>query len=206
MRSSGIICIFSEDIELLYEQKARLDDRGYLVFSTSNIYKFVRYAQELQPDVMIVDMDAKAMQDDRVLAYLDKYRTNNHRPVLMIGKRFDRCYQGVAHYELKPYTSAELDEIIDSYCQGNQAHDVLLIDDCVSKDDKIRQAILEQNLSCFEVSDATAARYYLMKNNPRCICLNMPYDKCTKVEPQLTHNKIFFVDNYKQVKNLARLL
>ena len=203
---TGIVCIFSEDSNLLYEQTSRLSDKGYLVFSTANVYKFVRYAQELQPDLIVFDMDAKAIQDERVVNYLQRYQYQSHRPVLMLGKRLDRCYQGVAHYEQKPYTLKDFDAIIESYCQGNQEHDVLLIDDCVHKDNKIKNAILEQNLSCFDVSDADAARYYLQKNRPRCICLNMPYDKCTKIEAKLGHDKIFFVDNYKQVKNLARLI
>jgi DNA-binding response OmpR family regulator len=202
----GVICIFSEDSNLLYEQTARLSDKGYLVFSTANVYKFVRYAQELQPDLIVFDMDAKAIQDERVVAYLQRYQYQSHKPVLMLGKHFDRCYQGVAHYEQKPYTLKDFDDIIDSYCKGNRQHDVLLIDDCVHKDDKIRDTILGQNLSCFEVSDADAARYYLQKNHPRCICLNMPYDKCAKIESKIGHDKVFFVDNYKQVKNLARLI
>lgn len=206
MVKAGTICIFSEDTDLLYEQSVRLFDKGYLVFTTPNVYKFVKYAQELQPDVLIFDMDAKAMQDARVIDYLERYRYQSHKPVLMLGRRLDRCYRGVAHYEEKPYTLKDFDEIIESYCKGNKQHDVLLIDNCFSKDKKIKEAIIHQKLSCFEVSDADAARYYLQKNHPKCICLNMPYDECTKVEPKIQHDKIFFVDNYKQVKNLARLI
>ncbi len=206
MEKSGTICVFSEDPNILYEQTAHLSDRNYLVFSTSNIYKFAKYSRELQPDLIIFDVDASALQNDKVMQYLQHHRNYKHKPVLLIGSNFDRCYQGVAHYEQKPCSFARLDEIIDSYCRGEQKHDVLLIDDCVNKDDKIREAILGQNLSCFEVSDTNAARIYLLKNNPRCICLNLPYDKCTQVEPKIEHQKIFFVDNYTQVKNLARLI
>lgn len=206
MMKTGTICIFSEDPNLLYEQTARLTDKDYLVFSTSNIYKFVQYIRELQPDLIIVDTDAQALQDEHVIAYLRRYRVRMHKPVLMVGSRIDRCYQGVAHYELKPYALEKLDDIIESYCLGHKQHDVLLIDNCSSKDDKIKTEILNQNLSCFEISDANAARFYLLKNNPKCICLNLPYDECTRVEPKIQHDKIFFVDNYKQVKNLAGLL
>lgn len=203
MFEAGTICIFSEDSDLLYEQTARLSDKNYLVFATSNVYKFVRYAGELLPDVLIIDTDAKALHDEQVLAYLRRYRSRANSPVLLVGSSFDRCYRGIAHYAQKPQN---FDEILDSYCRGNKEHDVLLIDDCFNKDDKIRETILGQNLSCFQVSDADAARRYLRKNHPRCICLNMPYDKCTKVEPRINHDKIFFVDNYKQVKNLSRLI
>lgn len=202
----GTICIFSEDPSVLYEQAARLTDEDYLVFATSNIYKFVQYIRELQPDLIIVDTDAQALQDKRVITYLRKYRFKMHKPVLMIGSYFDRCYHGVAHYLQKPYVWEKLNDIIESYCLGHKQHDVLLIDNCSSKDDKIRNEILNQDLSCFEVSDADAARSYLLKNNPKCICLNLPYDECVRVEPKIQHNKIFFVDNYKQVKNLAGLL
>jgi len=206
MDKSGTICIFSEDTELLYEQTTRLTDEGYLVFSTANIYQFVKYARELQPNLIVVDTDAKALNDEHVLAYLRRYRHRTNKPVLMIGSKLDRCYQGVAHYAQKPYALEHLNDIIESYCQGNKKHDVLLIDDCAHKDNKIKEAIVEQNLSCFEVSDTNAARYYLLKNNPRCICLNLPYEKCAQMESKIQHGKIFFVDNYKQVKNLARLI
>lgn len=206
MLKSGTICTFSEDPAVLYEQTARLTDQGYLVFATSNIYKFVKYSRELQPDLIIFDVDASALQDTKVMHYLRQYQSYTHKPVLLLGSRFDRCYQGVAHYEQKPCSSDKLDEIIESYCRGNKQHDVLLIDDCAHKDDKIRETIVDQKLSCFEVSDTDAARRYLLKNNPRCICLNLPYDKCVQVEPQIEHQKIFFVDNYQQVKNLSRLI
>lgn len=206
MRKLGSICIFSEDNELLYEQPSRLADKGYLVFSTSNAYKFVRYARELQPDLIVVDIDAKALQDEKVLSYLRKYRQRATKPVLLIGSKLDRCYKGVAHYAQKPYALHNFDDIVESYCRGNKRHDVLLIDECASKDKKVKNTILNQNLSCFEISDPAAAREYLLKNHPRCICLNMPYDACSRMESKLKHDKIFFVENYKQVENLARLI
>lgn len=206
MTGSGTICIFSEDTDLLYEQAVRLNDRNYLAFATSNIYKFVKYARELHPDLIVVDMDASAMNDVRVHAYLHRYRSLTNKPILMLGRKLEQCYRGIAHYVTKPYALQFFDEIVESYCDGNKQHDVLLIDDCNSRDDKILDAIRQQNLSCFEVNDTDAARYYLLKNHPRCICLNLPYEQCTKVEPKIHHDKIFFVDNYKQVRNLARLI
>lgn len=206
MARLGTICVFSEDPDILYEQTARLNDKNYLVFATSNIYKFVKYSRELQPDLLIFDVDAQALQNEKVLQYLRHYRTYTHKPVVLLGSKFDRCYEGVAHYEQKPCSQERMDEIIESYCRGNKQHDVLLIDDCVGKDDKIREALQQQKLSYFEVSDTHAARRYLLKNTPRCICLNLPYDKCVQVEPKIEHQKIFFVDNYQQVKNLSRLI
>lgn len=206
MKYLGIVCIFSEDATLLYEQSKRLSDKNYLVFATSNIYKFVKYVKELQPDIMVFDMDARALIDRRVWAFLRKHSTLDHKPVLMVGKHLDRCYNGIAHYEVKPYAIKNFDDIVDSYCRGNKKHDVLLIDECNHSNKKIKDEISSQNLSCFEVQDTNAARYYLLKNNPRCICLNLPYEKCIKLEPYLQHEKIFFVENSSQVKNLARLI
>ena len=48
--------------------------------------------------------------------------------------------------------------------------------------------------------------YYLKKNTPKCICISLPYDKCIEAEKKLKHNKIFFVENYKQLKNLSVLI
>jgi len=206
MKQFGIICIFSEDSDLLFEQTIRLRDKGYLVFATSNIYKFVRYAKELQPDLMIVDIDASAMRDYHVLEYMRNYKRLDDKPILMVAKNFNRCYAGIAHYATKPYALKSLDEIIESYCQGNKKHDVLLIDECIKADGRIKETILEQNLSCFEVTDTNAACYYLKKNNPKCICISLPYEKCTDAEQKLKHDKIFFVENYKQLKNLSRLI
>ena len=206
MFKAGTICIFSEDTDLLYEQAARLQDKGYLVFATSNVYKFVKYTWELQPELLVIDVDASALNDRRVQAYLRRYHTLYRRPILMVGRRFDRCYHGIAHYLQKPYSLAMFDEIVESYCGGHKQHDVLLIDECDSRDERIKDEINRQHLSFFEVSDAEAARYYLMKNHPKCVCLNMPYDKCAAMEDKFPHEKIFFVENYKQVKNLAGLI
>ena len=206
MSNIGTVCIFSEDTHLLYEQAAYLTDKSYLVFTTPNIYKFVRYVRELQPNLLIFDMDASALSDERILNYLRRYYSQSYCPILLLGTVLDKCYRGIAHYVQKPCSLEKLEEIIESYCQGNKKHDVLLIDECASKDTKVVETIRDQQLSCFEISDASAARYYLLKNNPRCICLNLPYDKCSKFEAKLQHDRIFFVDNYKQVKNLARLI
>ena len=176
------------------------------MFATSNIYKFVKYARELQPDLIIVDIDASAMKDSHVLGYLRNYKRLTDKPILMVGKHFNRCYAGIAHYATKPYAVQALDEIIESYCNGNKKHDVLLIDECIKANGKIKETILRQNLSCFEVTDANAAHYYLKKNTPKCICISLPYDKCIEAEKKLKHNKIFFVENYKQLKNLSVLI
>ena len=206
MLEDGVVCIFSENPDVLYEQASYLRDRNYLVFSTSNVYKFVKYARELKPNVLIFDMDASVLNDDAMVSYLQHYKRNHHHPVVLIGSSFLHCYKDVAHYMQKPYLLTDLLEIVDSYCKGNQKHDVLLIDDCLSKDVGVKLAIIKQNLSCCEVSELRAARIYLTKNNPKCICLNLPIDKCMQLEDKLNHEKIFFVDNYKQVRNLARII
>lgn len=206
MGYSGTVCIFSEDEDILNSRFQPLASGDYQVFATSNAYNFVRYARELHPDVLIVDVDASAMQNEQTMRYLRHHRSLTNRPIVLLGRDIGACYRGIAHYEQKPLSDEKMDEIISSYCGGSQDHDVLLIDECETKDNGIKDAIEKQDLSCFEVNDGDAARYYLLKNNPKCICLNMPYDKCRKLEPKLKHDKIFFVENSRNVQNLARLI
>ena len=47
---------------------------------------------------------------------------------------------------------------------------------------------------------------YLKKNFPRCVCLYLPYEQCQEIQPQLKHDKIFYVENPRNLENLATLL
>ena len=67
-------------------------------------------------------------------------------------------------------------------------------------------ALGRQNLTCFEVHDLGGAKAYLKKNFPRCVCLYLPYEQCQEIQPQLKHDKIFFVENPRNLEYLATLL
>ena len=97
-------------------------------------------------------------------------------------------------------------EIIEAYCVGRKKHDVLLLDEYGEKSAAALLTLGRQNLTCFEVHDLGGAKAYLKKNFPRCVCLYLPYEQCQEIQPQLKHDRIFYVENPRNLENLATLL
>ena len=112
----------------------------------------------------------------------------------------------MAHYLSELATMEKAAEIIEAYCVGRKKHDVLLLDEYGEKSAAALLTLGRQNLTCFEVHDLGGAKAYLKKNFPRCVCLYLPYEQCQEIQPQLKHDKIFYVENPRNLENLATLL
>ena len=127
--------------------------------------------------------------------------------MLMLSEQQDLSGRyGVAHYLSELATMEKAAEIIEAYCVGRKKHDVLLLDEYGEKSAAALLTLGRQNLTCFEVHDLGGAKAYLKKNFPRCVCLYLPYEQCQEIQPQLKHDKIFYVENPRNLENLATLL
>lgn len=86
-----------------------------------------------------------------VLQLLDE-ETRVRAPVIMTTVEADKglaVAKGVAHYLPKPLDMENFMEIVETYCAGQKAHDILLLEDYNPFDLSIRDAINELRFSFF---------------------------------------------------------
>jgi len=97
-------------------------------------------------------------------------------------------------------------EIVETYCAGQKAHDILLLEDYNPFDVSVRDAINELKFSFFSVNDVNAAVLYLNKNIPKAVCVSFDAGRFEEVRPRLKHDRIIYVENRDTIKKLALLL
>lgn len=209
MEKLGKICMLDDDISVLNLFEDWLSSRGYEILATPNVYKFLSYAKEMRPDVFVLDLNMPEISGWEVLKLLKSDEALKNIPVLMITVSRDKDlvgHNGVAHYIHKPTSLEKVMEIIEAYCIGRKEHDVLLVDRYEPVNNLVLLALVRQHLSVFEVHDLNAAKVYLDKNFPRCVCITIPYEESQEDKIQLNHNRIFYVENPENLENLAALL
>ena len=208
MESLGRICVFDDDAFLTAWAESRLSRYGYDVFAKSNLYQFFLYAREMQPHLLVMNIEKNRLgcrmfwdmlYDDNILQGVPVVVmvSSNHPP---------EKHKCISHVLSLPLSVDGLMEIAEAYCVGHKDHDVLLIDDYMSQAGSALDVLQRQSLSCFEVHNLEAAQQYLQKNFPRGICVCLPYEQCRQVEAGLTYSKIFYVENPARLKNIATLL
>ena len=209
MKKSGKICMLDGDSEVrqLFADWCGL--RNYELLATDNLFQFLRYSKEMQPDLFVLDLDMKDVSGWEVAGMLASDEGLKEIPIvmLMLSEQQDLSGRyGVAHYLSELATMEKAAEIIEAYCVGRKKHDVLLLDEYGEKSAAALLTLGRQNLTCFEVHDLGGDKAYLKKNFPRCVCLYLPYEQCQEIQPQLKHDKIFYVENPRNLENLATLL
>ena len=109
-------------------------------------------------------------------------------------------------YLPKPLDMENFMEIVETYCAGQKAHDILLLEDYNPFDVSVRDAINELKFSFFSVNDVNAAVLYLNKNIPKAVCVSFDAGRFEEVRPRLKHDRIIYVENRDTIKKLALLL
>ncbi len=209
MSAYGKICMLDDDRTALNMYSDGFRERGYEIFTTANVYKFVRYAEEIIPDILILDLNIPEAGGWQILDFIRQKKELAAIPVILLTINAERdlaASRGVAHYLRKPSPMSEVFELVETYCVGDKRHDVLLVDSYEPFDDSLCLALAKQALSCFEVHDVNAAKCYLRKNTPRCVCLQLPFERYRQIEAEIDHDKIFYVENAANLENLASLL
>lgn len=205
MNSLGKIFMLDDDGIILDLYKELFEAKGYDVFATTNAYQLLRYAQEINPDIFILDVNMPEMSGWEVLQQINKDTKLHEIPVLMLSVSRDidlAIAKGAAHFLNKPIEMEKLNEIVEAYCIGNKHHDVLLLEDFETLGSPFEKSIIDRRLSYFGVHDVWAARRYLQKNFPQIVCIcyaELDYEQAKK---QLQHDKIYRVDQRQSIDDI----
>ena len=101
MKKSGKICMLDGDSEVrqLFADWCGL--RNYELLATDNLFQFLRYSKEMQPDLFVLDLDMKDVSGWEVAGMLASDEGLKEIPIvmLMLSEQQDLSGRyGVAHY------------------------------------------------------------------------------------------------------------
>lgn len=172
---------------------------GAEVFFTENAYRFVRYAQELRPDLYIINADMRSTNAGKLIEYMHKHGLSDIAPLIIISKRKQKLFNhGVSHYIKDKKLTTELPELARTYCRGGYQYDVLLLE----KEPHMplmSNADTQNDWSCFKVYDSQGARIFLQKNQSKIVAVH-----CSPLQfPNM--KKTLKIDNAVHVENIAYL-
>lgn len=184
-----------------------LQNYALQTFDTQNIYQLMQYAKEINPNLMIFNMDDDDLPDDEALDYIQAKINHEIYPVIVIkpdGFLF-QAQPKIAHYIHTPSETNKLVDIIDSYCLGHKYHDILLLQNYGEKYGRLKQQIIRNGYTFFEVHNSDAARIYLSKNKPKIVCVEYA-PQFILARHNLRHENIFYVDRDQDLTEMEKFL
>ncbi len=120
MKKCGRIFMLDDDVLTLEMYAAFLRGHGLDVFATDNAYKMILYAQEIHPNVIIVDVNMPVMNGWQVLKYLKSDDKLRDIPVIILTEADEvqkAMKLGAANFLLKPVEPLKLLAAIEDYCE-----------------------------------------------------------------------------------------
>lgn len=203
----GRIFVYDADKENLQRFKQYFEARGFEFFGTDNVYQLLSYARELNPNIIIFNVEENYNPVRASLSRLIPEISGRNYPIVLIKpKQFEFVYhKGVAHYLHSPFKMSELMDIVESYCVGQKEHQVLLLDRYSEQKNKFVQQIKKAEYKYFEVHNEEAAQLYLSKNNPKAVCIECAKG-FVKAPAQINLSKIFYVDSQDDIAEIQKFL
>ena len=121
---------------MLDDDKFRLDmyatflrKYGIDVFATDNTYKMILYAKEINPNVIVLDVNM--VHGWQILEYIRSKEMLKNIPIVMFADVKDvskLITMGISNFLLKPVEPIKLLEMITAYCNMVDNYDVLWLD------------------------------------------------------------------------------
>lgn len=174
MDVSGRVFMLDDDGVILDLYQELFEAKGYEVFATTNAYQFLRYAREIRPDILLLDVNMPVINGWEILGVIHGDALLNEIPVVMMTVSRDvdlAIAKGAAHFLQKPLELDRLFEIVDAYCLGGRNDDILLLEDFDALKSPLERSIVENSLKYFPVHGLAAAKRYLFKNHPHIVCI-----------------------------------
>lgn len=177
------------------------------IFATDNIYQFLRYAKEIAPQVMILNLQNAQKANLPEAEYFRQQINPRQYPIIVLKPQNESfiLHQNIAHYLHMPNDLPRLQEIIDTYSIGYKKHQILLLDSYSSQLGNLHQQIIDRGYTFFEVHNGHAANLYLQKNQPQIVCVEYSPAFIT-ARHMLQHNRIFYVDRQQDIAEIEKFL
>ena len=140
----GVVLVIDDDEYTRMLIELYLGKIGYQVVLASNGTEGLKKAEQLRPDVIILDVIMPGMDGWQVLSKLKADSNLAHIPVIMLTMIEDHemgYSLGAAEYLTKPITRNELLNVLCKYCKDKPSFSIMLVDD-----DRITRGIIARVL------------------------------------------------------------
>ena len=114
-----------------------LRGHGLEVFATDNAYKMILYAREMQPNLIIMEVNISLMNGWQVLEYLKSDAKLRDIPVVMMTMPDEvqkAISLGAANFLLKPVEPLNLLSMVKDYCEYQINQDAWISDKIKTSD------------------------------------------------------------------------
>ena len=136
MKKCGRIFILDNDPIILNMYAEFLRGHGLDVFATDNAYKMILYAREIQPNVIVLDVNMPLINGWQVLEYLKSDNRLRDIPVIIMTTS-DEVHKaislGAINFLLKPVEPLKLLTVVEDYCKYPINGDAWMFDKTRSK-------------------------------------------------------------------------
>lgn len=174
------------------------------IFFTENAYQFIRYAQELSPDLYIINSDMKNTNSKALIEYLVGNNFTQKAPLVTIADNpLNTIINGISHYVNRSEISAILPELAQSYCKGGRQYDVLLLEKNLSSPLCLKQS---DDLSYFKVNDSHGAQIFLSKNQTKLVAVHCSNPQYRIIKQRLKNNNAIYVENVAYLNKLVSFI
>jgi len=204
--SRGKVFLYNENKDIFNVFDDFFTDRSLQMFGSDNLYYMIKYAREINPDIMIFNIHDKP---ERTFSPVGHFEENIKTQYPIIVTRTDdapfKIHPCVAHYLRMPRDNQKFGEITESYSLGGKKHKVMLMGSYNEQTTPLKRQFENENISYFEVHNEIAAEIYLSKNTPQIVCVENtePY-KTARI--RLRHNRVFYVDRQQDITEIKKFL
>lgn len=87
MTSLGKIFIYENDANQIDKYVQDIEAQGFFTFGTDNLYKFLKYSEEVNPDVVIMNFSSNFEADDKTWVDIEKSLCRSKCPQIYINAR-----------------------------------------------------------------------------------------------------------------------
>ncbi len=205
--ASGQIFVYGENVinQLALDNFFKTHDLQE--FHTSNIYKLLQYAREINPKIMIFNLKESKTSTQETLKHFGESINPENYPIIVLrpdGIDFHTLPE-VAHYLHIPQEINKLEDIIKSYTVGQQNHEILFLHHYSAKPELLQKQLNTENYRYFEVHNGETALLYLQKNTPQAILVEYS-PQFIPARHQMVHPRIFYVDNKQDITEIKKFL
>ena len=202
----GKVFLYNENKASLSNFDDFFADRSLQMFGSDNLYHIIKYAREINPDMMIFSIQNECEKTFSPISQFEE-AINAQYPIIVI--RNDntpfKMHSGVAHYLRLPRDIKKFTDITESYALGGKKHQIMLLDSYSENTSPIKRQLDTNNIPYFEVHSEIAAEIYLRKNAPQTVFIENTEAYKTACL-RLKHNRIFYVDRQQDITEIKKFL
>lgn len=94
----GKIFVYEEDIQNLRHYIGKLEKFGFAAFGTDNLYQFLKYSEQINPDIVIMNLPEDFNADSKTWEQMESSLCQNRCPQIYINADHGFNHKPAFHY------------------------------------------------------------------------------------------------------------